>query len=158
VQVASTLLDPMATAKFPPVTTKFLISSVPTDLIDILQELAVRMDMVSRHGGGGIAVASGLELEDGGGLTLQVSAGEALIDGLVTIPDPLTLAIAGGARSHVWLSQTGDLNAVTHPDRDPPAGTRLYLGSQPAGTAALGRTSPGLLVKSRPVELHDSAR
>lgn len=88
-------------------------------------------EFVGQSGGGLFAVRSGLELSDGGSLTLAVSAGKALITAGV-VYDGGTLALTGGVYNWVWLLQNGTLTKTTQAGATPvpasPSSTCVFLG------------------------------
>lgn len=87
-----------------------------------------RNELTAALGGGAIGVGSGCELTDdhANALTINLSAGYVNIGGWIKMA-ATSLALANGARSHLWLSRTGDLSART--DLTQPATSSCYLGS-----------------------------
>lgn len=103
--------------------------------------VALKLNQNSRHvenlgrfGSGGWAVAFGLDLTAGSGLTLNISAGIAIIDGVAKYAGG-TLALADNTRSHIWISQAGAITART--DLTQPASSAVYLGSVLTAAAAI---------------------
>lgn len=97
-----------------------------------------RGELQARYGGGGYGIAWGLTLDDGGGLTLDVSAGHALLDGACGPEDDTTLALSDSVVNYVWLSQGGTLSKVTSASATPlaPPSSAVpwaYLGAVTCG-------------------------
>ena len=102
----------------------------------------VVQNLLGRFGAGGAyCVLYGLALSAGSGLTLNIAAGQANIDGPVQIPIN-TMAMpdnhtgAGGDRIWIWLAQAGTLSYVTN-SLAPPAGNQLCLGSVTTASGAI---------------------
>lgn len=98
-----------------------------------LNRNAAAQELLGRYGGGARGVARGLALSipGGGGLSMPVSAGHAVNDGVVEIPANTTITPASGAsnvRCHIWLHQDGTLESV-ETSLTPPTGQPVYLGS-----------------------------
>ena len=97
---------------------------------------ALQMDLQGRYGGGGYAIATGLVLTAPvTGLTLTVTAGHALIDGVVELAATATVALTGSHtgtpvadRHWVWLLQDGTLTFTTN-TLTPPDGNCCLLGN-----------------------------
>ena len=103
-------------------------------LVDLLNADQVRGNLLGRYGGGGYAVWRGLELSDGGALSLAVSAGQAGADGPAEILTATTLALTDNVVNRVWLSRLGVLSKVTSssasPLEPPDTATQwVYLGA-----------------------------
>lgn len=103
-------------------------------LVDLLNADQVRGNLLGRYGGGGYAVWQGLDLSDGGGLTLNVSAGQAGADGPAEKTAAATLALTDNVLNRVWISRLGVLSAVTSASASPlaPPDTAtqwVYLGA-----------------------------
>lgn len=95
---------------------------------------ATRLDLTARWGGGAYAVLQGLELSEGSGLTLNVSAGQAALDGLAEVATATTLSLTDNVVNRIWLSRGGTLNKVTSASAAPlapPDGATpwAYLGA-----------------------------
>lgn len=104
---------------------------------------ATRLDLTARYGGGAYAVLHGLELTAGSGLTLNISAGQAALDGLSEVPTATTLSLVDNTLNRVWISRAGTLNKVTDASATPlaPPDTAVpwaFLGAVPcvAGSIA----------------------
>lgn len=101
-----------------------------------LNENAARLNAAGRLGGGGWAIVAGLTLSipGGGGLGLLVAAGQAMIDGIVEVPDSI-LAVPDSHstatdRAWVWLAQNKVLSYSTGgASTTPPAGAICLIGS-----------------------------
>lgn len=91
---------------------------------------ASRLDLAGRYGGGAYAVAYGLALSvPGSGLALPVSAGHALIDGIVEVAANTTHTVPNGSpRCWIWLKQDASITHVNN-SLTPPAGAVCLLGS-----------------------------
>lgn len=90
---------------------------------------STRGDLTGRWGGGAAAVATGLDLAPGTGLTLNVAAGQAMIDGPVTLSASTPLALSNNqSRIFIWLTQAGVPTPVNG-SMAPPATACAYLGS-----------------------------
>lgn len=112
---------------------------------------ATRLDLTARYGGGAYAVLHGLELTAGSGLTLNISAGQAALDGLSEVPTATTLSLVDNVLNRVWISRAGTLNKVTSASASPlapPDGAVpwTFLGTVPcAGGAITGIDYSGRL-------------
>ncbi len=131
VRVANDFLYPGA-AEPAPVIARALVTGDKEALRQKFNENAVRLDLLGRYGSGGAyAVARGLDLSDGGGLTCTIGAGVACIDGhqeksvafSVALPD----SIGAAARRYVWLLRNGSASVTT--TTAAPANASAYLGS-----------------------------
>jgi hypothetical protein len=129
----STSIDP-GVEESAPVASNMLMGSRPSQAIPIMQELAARIDLASRYGGG-IGVCNGLTLS-ADGLALTVAAGQALVDGLVTLAEAGDGTLADDTRNHVWLLQTGDVQV--RQDLNAPSTLAAYLGSIPVADGVAG--------------------
>lgn len=99
---------------------------------------ATRSDLLGRYGGGGYAVAEGLDISAGSGLTLNIAAGHAIMDGIVEVPSGGTTATLTNniARVWIWLSQAGAIVQVNN-SLTPPAGAHVLLGSAVTSAGAI---------------------
>ncbi len=88
---------------------------------------AARRDIDARYGGGYYGVPAGLAISAGSGLTLNIAAGHAMIDGVVEMPAS-SLSLTDGGRSHIWVARAGAPLAV-FASLVPPVGAYVYLGS-----------------------------
>lgn len=128
-QIPSALLNP---ADMVPTTTEVVVTtgagSYGSGSLSIpFNSNAVSLDQVGRYGGGHAhCVKAGLDLSDGGGLTLDISAGIIGIDGS-PYKAATTQALTNAAQNYLWVSITGavtvQLNTTTAP-----AGRQVYLG------------------------------
>ncbi len=73
---------------------------------------ASRMQAVARYGGGAYGVVYGLDLGEPTGLTVPVSAGQAMIDHPATLASDSSIVAVEG-RNWVWLSRSGVVEALT---------------------------------------------
>lgn len=104
-------------------------------------------DMQGRYGGGLIGLCAGLVITAGAGLQVNVSAGHAMIDGLVE--NPASFSVTGiadsTARIWIWLKQNGVLVAVPT-STVPPAGLCCLVGScTTAGGAVTAVDTSGVM-------------
>jgi hypothetical protein len=112
-----------------PLTSDSFLVGESANLRSKLNRNAVREDLVGRWGGGAYAVVQGLAISAGAGLLLNVAAGQAMMDGPVTVPTNTTLALLDNtARSYIWISQTGVLFPVPN-SLVAPAGAQCFIGS-----------------------------
>lgn len=101
------------------------------------RQLSAKVDALGRGGAGGYAVAFGLELTSGGGLVLNISAGEARLDGPVVRDTAFTLTLSNNnGRHYVWIGQNGTAQSVFN-STTPPAGVQLFLGSVVVAASAI---------------------
>jgi hypothetical protein len=91
---------------------------------------ATQLDLTGRYGGGSYAVAAGLVLSAPvRGLNIHISAGHAVLDGIVEVATDLTWPVpASTARVWIWLLQSGLPQAVAT-SLSPPSGACCLLGS-----------------------------
>lgn len=80
----------------------------------------------ARYGAGKVMVAYGLALSAGSGLTCNVSAGHAMIDGPVELKNGGTRTLTDNATNFVWLKQDATLTHATTTAK--PAGNCVFLG------------------------------
>lgn len=94
-----------------------------------LNENALALDLIGRYGGGGYAVAFGLGLTPPlTGLTLNIAAGHAVVDGVVEVPSATTLAVPDNtARVWIWLQSNKTLTYTS--TTTAPAGNNCLIGS-----------------------------
>lgn len=82
-------------------------------LVTLLNADQVRGNLNARYGGGAYAVATGLELTEGSGTTLNIGVGIAMLDGPSEVRTATTLALTANVINRVWISRGGTINAVT---------------------------------------------
>ena len=82
-------------------------------LVTLVNADQVRGNLNARYGGGAYAVATGLELTEGSGLTLNIGVGLAMLDGPSEVRSAATLALTAGVINRVWISRAGTISAVT---------------------------------------------
>lgn len=100
-----------------------------------LNRNAKQMDLQSRYGGGGYGIVNGLALSAGSGLTLNIAAGQANIDGIIgstAAEAATTLAVpdnhpSATDRVWIWLSRAGAISSTLN--TTPPATNCCLLGS-----------------------------
>lgn len=126
--VAATYLDPAGGAPtVAPTVTAYASGS--GSLSTPVNRIAARLDALGRAGAGCYAVFRGLELSGttvSGGVT--VSAGQAVLDGVVTIASTVRSVSDNQTRIHLWIGQAGAITAVNN-SLTPPSGAQAYLGS-----------------------------
>lgn len=123
---ATTCIDPAAAT---PLVAQPITAGMTTALLAAFNTNAAQLDAIGRAGAGCYGVAFGLGLSAGSGLTLNVAAGQAVLDGPRTLPSGATLGLSDNtARVYVWLSQAGALLGVNN-SLAAPAGTYVFLGS-----------------------------
>lgn len=111
---------------------------------------ATSMDLRSRYGGGIYGVCTGLALTNGGGLTLNISAGHAMLDGVIEVPANTSLTVANNHpgptdRAWIWMQQNGTIVAVYN-SITPPSGSVCLLGSvTTSGGAITGIDTSGVV-------------
>jgi hypothetical protein len=106
----------------------------PGSLTGPFNQNANKCDAQGAFAGGAYAVWTGLDLAAGTWPAFTVSAGQAGIDGPVTVPTALSLSATNGTRNWVWLRAGGTVIVVTG-STAPPAGACLLLGSfNPSGS------------------------
>lgn len=89
------------------------------------------------YGCGGIGIVSGLGLTPGSGLTATVSAGLAMVGGLVEVATSQAIVLpASQARIRVYLLATGAIEVRS--DATLPASPYVYLGSLSSSGSAAG--------------------
>ena len=94
-----------------------------------LNRNASALDLAGRYGGGGYAVAAGLDLSvPASGLSLEIAAGHAVIDGVVEVAEATTATATASVRTWIWLRQNGTITPVPT-STAPPAGACCLLGS-----------------------------
>lgn len=92
---------------------------------DLNQDVALAA-LSARYGGGCVMVAQGLAVSAGSGLTLNVAAGQAMVDGPVELKNGGTRTLTDNATNYVWLKQDGTLTHATTTAK--PAGNCVFLG------------------------------
>lgn len=116
--VPASLLDPAAGT---PLVASALVAGDTSAVLTKLNTNASRLDLAGRWGGGGYAVATGLDLTAGAGLTLNISAGQAVLDGVAHVGAATTLALTDAAYNWVWILQNGSITKTTSATTTPPA-------------------------------------
>lgn len=91
----------------------------------LLCENAVRIDLGARHGAGAFGIAYGLEVTAGTGLIANVSAGQAMMDGVVEMVSAGEVVVSLTVPTYLWLKRDGTLEARY--DLTPPAQPAVYL-------------------------------
>lgn len=94
-----------------------------------LNRNAAAQDVQTRYASGGFSVGYGLGLSAGAGLTVNVAAGQAMIDGVVEKTGVTVVVVpANSARAWIWLKQDGTFTVVDG-SLTPPAGDCVLVGS-----------------------------
>lgn len=84
-----------------------------SDLPAFLSENAAQVDIGARHGGGAYGVAYGLLCSTVSGLTVNVSAGQAMIDGVVELYAAGSVVVGTSTTSYIWFKRNGTLEVRT---------------------------------------------
>ncbi len=92
-----------------------------------LNKNAQRSGLEARYGGGAYAIGHGLGLADGGGLTVDVAAGHAIIDGTVELATTGAVVLPDNSTCYVWLKRDGTLTQVAG-SLVAPENTAVFLG------------------------------
>lgn len=123
-----TVIDPTAAT---PTLLPTLAAGDTTALLTKENTVAAHAEFIGQSGGGVFAVRSGLELTDGGGLSLAISAGKALVSGGVVYAGG-TLSLTASVYNWVWLLQNGTVTKTTSAAATPvpaaPSATAVFLG------------------------------
>lgn len=93
------------------------------------------MNLGARYGGGAYAIAHGLALSAGSGLTLNISAGHAVIDGVVELA-ATTQTMYAATTNHVWLKRDGTID-VKNNVLTAPTTPATYLGAVVTGASTI---------------------
>lgn len=135
VVVPSGFIDP---AEGEPTTLSSLIVGMTAlEAVPVWQEWAAAIDALGRFGGGARAVNSGLALGTAASLSLPIGAGQASIDGPVTVPTATTKAVSdgiydggnyAGVRIFAYLTQAGTITVVNN-SLTAPSANCVFLGS-----------------------------
>jgi hypothetical protein len=99
---------------------------------------AALLDIIAQVGGGVIAVVSGLDLTAGTGLTLNIAAGTALINGVIQLKNATSIAITDNSTRYIWFKSNGTFEATS--TTTPPA-------SMPSVFVGIVVTSAGAITK-----------
>lgn len=103
---------------------------------------ALQLDLASSYGSGGIGVKHGLVPSAGSGLTVNISAGGAVIGGIIQAKNGFTGKVVNASTTNfIWLKQDGTIEVVDG-SITPPSGACCYLGA--AVTDGSGVTSVDL--------------
>ena len=141
-----------ATGPTAPVSRGFLLGASQAPFLrGQLNANAAAADLGARFGGGVYAVAWGLALSAGAGLTASVAPGFALMDGPLEVPAALSVAVAASSVSWVWLLRPAPGATPTlfaSAALAPPSAPAVLLGnvtSGPSGVTAVDYS--GVLVR-----------
>lgn len=96
-----------------------------------LSRNARRDEAMARNGAGGWGICWGLDITYTSGLSITVTAGQAMIDGPTPgSPVAVTKAVTDNiARAYLWQNQSGTIPNPINNSQTPPAGATAYLGS-----------------------------
>jgi hypothetical protein len=125
-----------------------LVAGDVAQVISKLNQNAARIDAMGRYSGGCWAITNGLTLSVGGGtLTLAIAAGQAQIDGPVTLSPGTTILVPDNTpRVYVWMNQSGLLISGT--STSPPAAS-IFLGSCVTSGGAITQVDTSGVVYNR---------
>lgn len=118
-----------------PPTSNSFASGVTTEFTKKLNQNSKGWDMVNRYGAGGYGIGVGLALSAGSGLTLNISDGQAVLDGIVEVRSYAGLALADNSDNWIWLKQDGTI--VRETTTTPPVGNCVLLGLAVASSGAI---------------------
>lgn len=124
---ALTLLAAETVAGNAPVSRRLSVADLGGGYTAKLNRAMTSLDLLGRYSVGCACVVQGLELSSSTGLAVHVSAGQAVIDGLVELSQDATLTLPDEARSQVWLLRDGTLWASL--TLGSPTQPGAYLGS-----------------------------
>jgi len=97
---------------------------------------AALLDIISQVGGGVIAVVSGLDLTAGTGLTLNIAAGTALINGVIQLKNAISMAITNNSTRYIWFKVNGTFEATS--TTTPPASmASVFVGTVVTSAGAI---------------------
>ncbi len=98
------------------------------------------LEQLARYGPQGVfAVAYGLTISVVSGLTIEVSAGHALMESLIELPAATQATAFDNADSYVWLKQDGTLELINGATT-PPSIDAVYLGRVTATSGTVSGT------------------
>lgn len=117
-----------------PPTSNALVTGVNA-LVTKTNQNAKGWDMQSRYGAGGYGIGHGLALSAGSGLTLNISDGQAVIEGIVEVRSFAGLALADNSDNWIWLKQDGTI--VKETTTTPPTGKCTLLGRATTSSGAI---------------------
>jgi len=139
--VPSGFVDPQGTdvnSVYAPAALPALVNGMaPIDGVPVLHQWARSIEALGRDGAGGRCINRGLVPSDSGDpLTVEFTAGQALIDIPVTLADGGTCVVSNNiydagditVRIHLWLTQGGLFTSVNN-SLTPPSTNCVYLGS-----------------------------
>lgn len=132
-QRPAAILDPAAGV---PVTANSFANGETNTVPLKLNQNSARLDLAGRFGGGGYAIATGLVLSAGAGLVLNISAGQAQLDGVVPYYGGAITLTDNTTRTWVWITRTGAITPVLN-STTPPAGACCLLGSVVTASGAI---------------------
>lgn len=118
--VAATGTNPVVSPTFS------LGTTAPT--VNALNALSKRIDLAASYSGSGYAIAGGLVLSAGIGLTCAISNGHGLIGGAVEVYGGSAVILGASSVNWIWLTQAGTF-VVQVGVTTRPAGECILLGS-----------------------------
>jgi hypothetical protein len=127
-----------------------IVAGDTSRLITVFGNHAVLLDLMGRWGAGGIAVSTGLDLEDTGAQTAHVTAGTATIDSPVHLTSNTTLTLTANATNYIWFKQGGTVEVRTATTA--PSTPSVYLGNIVVGAGGIisGIDYSGRMVRRGP--------
>ncbi len=125
----------IATGSYTVPNSKPVPQGTTVDLPEYLSENAARVDVGARHGAGGYGIATGLLCSTVSGLTVNVSAGQAMIDGVVELFAGSSAVVGSSTTSYIWFKRNGTLEVKT--TLSPPAIPAVLLGVVVSGVSAI---------------------
>jgi hypothetical protein len=111
----------------PPTSKQQLSGTMQPVVSSKLNRNAAAQDLATRFGSGGHAVCEGLVLSIGTGLSVNYTAGLAMIDGLVEVSAGSKAVDASVSRGWLWLTQAGTI--VVELTTAKPVSNCILLGS-----------------------------
>lgn len=102
------------------------------DDIDGLTKLnrnATQLDLTSRYAAGLYSVGQGLVISAGTGLLVDITAGQAVMDGIVEVPANASIVVSNSiARGYIYLLRDGTFSVVNN-SLTPPSEPYVFVGS-----------------------------
>lgn len=104
------------------------ISKGDTLITAPLNSNACYLDVLSCLGSGSIAVAHGLVISAGSGLSINITAGTAYINGPVQLATATTAVVNASTTNYIWIGDSGVITVVNG-SITPPGSSYAYLGA-----------------------------
>lgn len=102
-------------------------------------------DLGHRYGAGGYAIGTGLVLTAGTGLTVNVSDGHAMIDGVVEKRSVTPVAVQASGTNWIWLKSDGTLIAQYNTTAKPTGNVVLLGAAITSGSAVTSIDTSGVV-------------